>query len=322
MEETDMNTNKYYCSAFNSDSSETVAYNNPRFPAYVRYGFLSSYPDYTAISHWHADLEFILIKKGKMVYNVNGELIELPTNCGIMVNSRQLHYGFSTEYGECEFICILLSTELLRGNEWFYQNYIETVTENSPIPYLYLDCGTDETVLNTLDKIYTSFGNDPETPAAYFELIENFALIMRILYGRLNASHRTPAKESSELTALRNIITYIEEHYQERITLEDIALSGSCCKSKCSLLFKKYLRDTPITYITKLRLRKSLGALLDPDKSITDVAYENGFCGSSYYCETFKKFYGMSPLAYRKSRYPDCCPAAEDGRVIASFVNL
>ena len=57
-----------YCSVFNSDSSETVAYNNPLFPAYVVYGFLSSYPDYSSISHWHKDLEFILIKKGAMTY--------------------------------------------------------------------------------------------------------------------------------------------------------------------------------------------------------------------------------------------------------------
>lgn len=58
--------------------------------------------------------------------------------------------------------------------------------------------------------------------------------------------------------------------------------------------------DTPITYVTKLRLRKSLAALLDSDKSITDIAYEYGFCGASYYCESFQKYYGMSPLQYKK----------------------
>ncbi len=65
------------CSVFNPDFSETVAYNNPLFPAYVVYGFLTSYPDYSSISHWHKDLEFILIKKGAMTYNVNGRLIDL-----------------------------------------------------------------------------------------------------------------------------------------------------------------------------------------------------------------------------------------------------
>ena len=93
-----MNSDRKYCSAFNVDSSETVAYNNPLFPVYVRYEILSRYPDYSAVSHWHEDLEFILIKKGKMTYNVNGELIELSESNGIMVNSRQLHYGFSGEH--------------------------------------------------------------------------------------------------------------------------------------------------------------------------------------------------------------------------------
>lgn len=60
-----MNERHEYCSAFNPDSSETVAYNNPLFPAYIRYGILSRYPDYSAVSHWHADLEFILVKKEK-----------------------------------------------------------------------------------------------------------------------------------------------------------------------------------------------------------------------------------------------------------------
>lgn len=83
-----MNDNTTYCSAFNMDSSETVAYNNPLFPAYVRRGFLSAYPDYSAVSHWHIDMEFIMIKKGSMVYNVNGELVSLTEGSGIMVNSN------------------------------------------------------------------------------------------------------------------------------------------------------------------------------------------------------------------------------------------
>lgn len=137
-EELHMNDNNTYCSTFNLDYSETVAYNNPLFPAYVRHGILSSYPDYSAVIHWHKDLEFIVIKKGSMTYNVNGELIDLTEGSGIMVNSKQLHYGFSAEHKECEFVCILLLPELLSGNEWFYQNCIEPVIENPLYPYLYL----------------------------------------------------------------------------------------------------------------------------------------------------------------------------------------
>ena len=97
------------------------------------------------------------------------------------------------------------------------------------------------------------------------------------------------------------MITYIEEHYMDHMTLADISLSGACCKSKCSQLFKKYLHDTPCIYTTKLRLRKSLPALLNTDKNIATIAYESGFGGAGYYCETFKKYYGMPPVLYKKS---------------------
>lgn len=296
-----MRDNITYCSTFNADSSETIAYNNPLFPAYVSRGLLSYYPDYSAISHWHRDIEFIVVKRGHMIYNVNGELVELQENSGIMVNSRQLHYGYSAERQECEFICIVLSPELLMGNRWFYENYIEQITEHTSYPYQYLKA-KDWTapILKKLEEIYLSFNGASPAPQAYFALIEAFAAIMKILHENFKTEQPPMAGKSSELTSLRKMICYIEEHYMEHIGLKDIALSGACCKSRCSLLFKKYLCDTPITYTTKLRLRKSLTALLDSDKSITDIAYEHGFGGTSYYCETFKKYYGVPPLAYRK----------------------
>ncbi|MBD5509496.1 MAG: AraC family transcriptional regulator [Lachnospiraceae bacterium] len=292
-----------YCSTFNLDSSETVAYNNPLFPAYIRDGILSSYPDYSAVSHWHKDLEFIVIKKGTMTYNVNGELYDLYEGSGIMVNSRQLHYGFSPEHKECEFICILLSPELLSGNEWFYQNYIEPVTENSLYPYLLLsEDNWTNAILGKINRIYSSVALQTEQDLPYFTLTGEFLSIMKILFENLDNKTDNTTKESSELISLRNMITYMEEHFSRRITLENLALTGICCKSRCSFLFKKYLHETPMVYLAKLRLRKSLDALLNSDTSITDIAYAHGFCGASYYCETFQKYYGISPLQYRKAQ--------------------
>lgn len=297
-----MYTTAKYPFDINQDFSETVAYNNPLFPAYIRYGILSTYPDYSGISHWHEDLEFIVITEGQMTYNVNGELIELTEKNGIMVNSRQLHYGFSAEHNECEFLCILLSPELFKGNDWFYHNYIEHVTTDASCPYLYLGCDDwGKTILDQLNAIYQCCGNRSAEEIPYFDLMENFLVIMKTLNENLKIQNAAARKESSELAALKNMITYIEEHYAEHITLEKIALAGTCCKSRCSLLFKKYLRDTPITYTTKLRLRKSLTALLESDAGITEIAYENGFGGASYYCETFQKYYKTSPLKYRKT---------------------
>lgn len=105
----------------NSDASENVAYNHPDFPAYIKKRQLSSYSDFRAVSHWHDDLEFILILDGTMVYNVNGEKIPLQTGEGLFVNSRCLHYGYSGAHTECYFLCLLLSPALLSANTYFNQ---------------------------------------------------------------------------------------------------------------------------------------------------------------------------------------------------------
>ncbi len=290
-----------YCSVFHQDASETVAYNNPLFPVYAEYSFLSSYPGYSCISHWHEDLELILIKRGAMTYNVNGALVELTEKCGILVNSRQLHYGFSAAHRECEFICLLFSPELLAGNEWFYQNYVTCITENSSYPYLYLAPENwTAVILQKAEEFYASVQNLPANPSSYFAAISVLTAILEQLYTHLDLSDQTRKAENAELSSLRNMIAYMEEHYTEHITLANIALAGACCKSRCALLFKKYLRDTPISYATKLRLRKSLAALLDSDRTISDIACEYGFNGASYYCETFKKYYGESPKMYKR----------------------
>lgn len=305
-----MDGNVTACSMFHSDSSETVAYNNPLFPACIRYSFLSSYPDYSCISHWHKDLEFILVKKGAMTYNVNGVLIRLPEGSGILVNSRQLHYGFSLGHEECEFICILLSPELLQGNGWFYQNYVASITENPAFPYLYLGGeGFTSMILEKLEGIYAAYCMDASDFLPYFYIMEGFTAILRILHEHLDKKGQARAEEPLELSTLRCMMAYIEENYTEHLSLAGIALSGACCKSKCSLLFKKYLKETPMVYATKLRLRKSLPALLGSDKKISAIAYESGFGGASYYCEVFKKYYGMPPLMYKKS-HAGLTPAA------------
>lgn len=129
---------------------------------------------------------------------------------------------------------------LLSGNEWFYQNYIEPVTKNAFYPYLYLG-GEDwkNSILKKLDRLYSSFTTHPEQKSLYFTLMDEFLSIMKILYENLAVKNQGMTKASNELTALKSMTTCIDEHFTQRITLEDIALSGACCKSRCSLLFKK-----------------------------------------------------------------------------------
>lgn len=51
----------------------------------------------------------------------------------------------------------------------------------------------------------------------------------------------------------------------------------------------------------EFRLRSGIELLNTTDMTVTEISFEVGFCGSSYFCESFKKVFGCSPLQFRKS---------------------
>lgn len=72
------------------------------------------------------------------------------------------------------------------------------------------------------------------------------------------------------------------------------------CRSKCCKIFKEFLGKTPIEYLTEYRINKSIGLLKTTDMSITEIAVSCGFCGSSYFTETFVKIMKCTPSGFRK----------------------
>lgn len=120
------------------DFSEVMDYMIPQYPVYIRSAFLSQYHNYTAVSHWHEDVEIIYVLSGTMQYDVNGENITLYENEGIVVNSRNFHFGYSDKKEECGFICFIIHPSVLSGNPYIRERYVRPFTECQAIPFLHL----------------------------------------------------------------------------------------------------------------------------------------------------------------------------------------
>ena len=94
-------------------------------------------------------------------------------------------------------------------------------------------------------------------------------------------------------------MSFINKNYQDKVTLEQIANAGGVCKSSCCNIFKKYLHDSPMNYMINYRIECSAKKLKETDLTITEIAFEVGFSGASYYSEMFHKYFGCSPKEYR-----------------------
>ncbi len=107
-------------------------------------------------------------------------------------------------------------------------------------------------------------------------------------------------RQDRNLSVLKDMLIFIQKNYADKITLGDIAKSGNVSKSTCLAIFKKYLQDTPTSYLIEYRLKRAIKMLADSDLPITEIALEVGFGGVSYFAETFRKNYGCSPSEYRQ----------------------
>lgn len=280
-----------------ADESERVAYNRNEYPAYICRDRLSHYPNYSAASHWHEDPEWITVLSGHMLYNVNGTVFDITEGNGIFVNSRQFHHGYSADRSECEFICIVFHPLLLCANEYVANRYVRPVIEHGGQPCMPLQHAVlwQRQAMDILMEI-CRYGGEED-----FLTVQKLLFDLWIpLYRHFPTDGNRPLRPNRQLAAVKQMVSFIQAHYREALSLQQIAAAGNVCKSGCSALFSKYLSQPPVAYLNEYRLSRSLELLLHTDMSILEISYEVGFHHASYFSEIFKKCYHCTPREYVK----------------------
>ena len=284
------------------DASEIVRYDEVGIPLSIREGLLSAYPNHRALCHWHEDIEWVYIRSGQMNYYMNGKRVLLNTGEALMVNSRQMHYGYSENGQDCDFIRILCHPKIFITNSVLYQSYIAPVLSNPSLEYLHLkpEFPEDAEALQLLPEILRI---KKEHPAAYE--IEAAALLS-LLWCRLVRSHPMMPNEAAakpkepDLLVQRDMVSYIYSHYSESINLDEIAAAGKVCRNKCCQIFRRYLNQSPIDFLNHYRLEVSCHLLNNTKLSIAEICTACGFNHQSYYSKIFLRTYSCSPRDFRK----------------------
>ncbi|MEY8391905.1 AraC family transcriptional regulator [Lachnospiraceae bacterium 45-W7] len=281
------------------DCSEKIPYDRADYPFYIRHSFLSFYPNYVAPPHWHDDIELIIVYQGEMSYNINGKIVPLHTGEGLFVNARQMHFGFSDTHTECEFMYILFHPLLLCITPDMEQKYVLPVIQNEEIPFIHLkpQITWQNEIISKTNLIYSIH----KASAATLKIQSILSWIWAIVYENMPKTSHVTHLQNNELSILKNMISFIQQHYNEPVTLQQIALAGSVGQSKCCRLFGEYIHQTPNTYLTAYRLNKGTELLVNTDMNITEIAYAVGFNGASYFAESFRKYFHLSPSEYRNS---------------------
>ncbi|WP_077620400.1 AraC family transcriptional regulator [Bacillus sinesaloumensis] len=101
---------------------------------------------------------------------------------------------------------------------------------------------------------------------------------------------------------IQQIATYVQEHFNKKIMLEDVAKEINISKSYMVHMFKEQTGQTIMDYVMQYRLRQSIHLFnMYPDWTIKQISSECGFESEAHFSRFFKRHIGLSPSLYRKT---------------------
>lgn len=95
-------------------------------------------------------------------------------------------------------------------------------------------------------------------------------------------------------------ITYIKEHYKEKISLTDIAEALNFSISHLSRCFKKETGESVVSYINRIRMEQAKKLMKEGKLSLNEISLEIGVLNYNYFYTMFKETFGISPSDYTK----------------------
>ena len=129
-------------------------------------------------------------------------------------------------------------------------------------------------------------------------LVNSLFWSLVVLLMRVYQSGNDISRQELELT---EIIGYIQEHYQETISIKELAEQMNMSPRNFSRIFHKTCGLSPVNYIIKLRIDHACELLQNSSLTVSQVAYACGFQDSNYFTRQFKGISGFSPRDYRRS---------------------
>lgn len=110
---------------------------------------------------------------------------------------------------------------------------------------------------------------------------------------------------------MEKAIAYINDHYADQLTLEDICKISTLSRTYFCYLFKLMTQQTFIAYLMNVRIQKAAQMLENPQLSITYIGEAVGFNDSTNFSRTFRKLIGIPPREYRRLKIAEHSPAGK-----------
>lgn len=250
------------------------------------YASFSKYEhDWPSILHSHPFVELFYVKSGCGSFLTDDEEHPITEGDFVVINANISHTEKSSETTPLEYISIgvkdvYFSFEM---NESF--TVFNCQNESKSLKFY---------MTSILNEIMHKERNYVEICQSLLEIL----LLQLMRWTNYSFQIESTTHVNSQCMKLKR---YIDFHYAQNITLEDLATFTHLNKYYLSHAFSKNFGCSPIQYLCNVRIQNSKDLLANTDYTIMEIAHLSGFSSHSYFAQSFLKNCGMTASEYRKS---------------------
>lgn len=271
---------------------EAQHHGSPEYPLAV-YNMNFKGQQLLASLHYHNEFELLVATEGTLCVQIEEKNYYLNAGQGIFINSGLLHTITNGTNLSCGFIAVVFDYSMLCGRqELVFTKYIRPLMNGT----LLHEPTLTPSLCKSVEDICKSYAED--IFGSELHIKQN---LLSVFHHLVKGSIRLelPA-QNTKSTLVKEVLSYMKEHYAEPISLTDMAAHAHVSKEYLCRVFHSLSDSSPVDYLNRYRIGQSTLLLSQTDMSVSDIALACGFNHSSYYGKLFASYIGCTPSEYRR----------------------
>lgn len=287
----------------NRDRRELRPHGTPEFPCAGYLAYLTARAEDDIEWHWHEEIEVLYVERGSIQLTTPGSAVLLECGDGAIITSNVLHSAHTDSY--CELHSIVFRKEILTGGNdtIFARRYIQPVLDCPSLRCIRLVTEAD---LDVLSHMYAAFQSLRNGAVGYELMVRCYLSRMWLQFYLSHSDELEQQREHTSISGadgerMRVMLDFIHRNYAEHIDLSQVSQEANIGPRECLRCFQRTIGISPVQYLLKYRVSEAAHLLRTTQLSVAEIAGQCGFDSPSNFTQTFKRFYAVTPKAYRQS---------------------
>lgn len=242
--------------------------------------------------------EILLFKKGNVDYYIDNHFFHLRPGDLLLIPPNLVHGYCPKDDSPYERLSVHFGTEYAAELCTTQTNLLKCFSLDAP-RYLYLGMNqialyetyVDSSIFYMNNRV---FGKDL--------FIKSAITLILLLVNDAAQTESIITTNDTFPELIQHTLTYVEEHYTEPLSIQQIADELGISSSRLSHAFKEFMGISLWNHVIMRRIKKSK-ILLKEGLSITEVCYECGFQDYSHFIRSFRKIVGVTPKKYVQGNF-------------------